>query len=181
MWAALALPRTRPDRRWVLSSGLMCVVATQCWGSVGWQVPAGIAPTWHDRSSPDGRVLAASVSRGVLDAASIDAREAEGSEYFAIRASAESSGVVPATWFHALDGGLTTGQQVRLRAFAEPVMGAPQAGQVVLTLLTQHPGTRVVVAPEYLAAVRAAVGDRALARRVTTWPPNGSVQAEGER
>jgi hypothetical protein len=181
MWVALALPTARPGRSWLTASGLLCVVATQCWGSVGWQTLAGATPVWHDRTTEGARLPAASVARGVLDAASVDAREAERSEYFAIRASAASGSVLPATWFHALDGGLTTGQQARFGAFMKPVTGVAQAGEVVERLLSQDPGVRVLVAPEYLDAVRGSLGDRALARRVTTWPTSGSVQPEGER
>jgi hypothetical protein len=182
MWAASALPRGRPRRRWVVASGLLCAGATQCWGAVGWHVPAGVAPTWHDRDTAGRTLPASGVARDVLAATSVGPRAAAGSEYLAVRGSAGSGSVLPATWFHALEGGLTTGQQSRFGAFATPVSGVPQAGDVVRALLTRNSSTRVVVAPEYLEPLRAAVGGgRALARRVTTWPSSGSVQAEGER
>jgi len=108
------------------------------------------------------------MAAGILSAAS-DTADVSGSDYIAIGRAGAVQAFYPDGWYHALDASLSSSVYKRLDVLRRPVPTAAAAAVVGRRLLAA-PRERGVVSPEQLTAVRFALEDPELARRVSTWP-----------
>jgi hypothetical protein len=164
----------------VLLSLGMVAASTQYFGHVSLSTAAQLS--W-ERGRPSIRMddpLRTRRAAGILSASSAPRSDQGLSwDYVALGSQRGVDATLPDAWFHALAWGITTGNAPRQLALVAAVRDAADAAPVVRRLLEGATGTSVIVGPGYAAALRAELPD--LAGRVVTWPPAGSVQAEGER
>jgi hypothetical protein len=170
---AVCLPvlRGRP-RGVVLASLAACLLATQVFGIVGWRdvllVPP---PPTPDRAGPP--LAMSDMAAGILAASYATSREsAPLTDYLAPISNRTMAGILPAVWVHALNGGMTMRQEIRMRFLNRPPTDLAQLTVCSRRILESDAQARLLVQPDQVAALRAALGPD-LASRVTTWPRAG--------
>jgi hypothetical protein len=166
--AALGLaPRVTGRRVGLALSALVCMVATQSFGPVGWQ-EAFARPTVPPRTAlPTGSMSLEALSRDVLAVAeSTPESAALRRDYLVIGVVPRFGAVLPDSWFHALDGGITERQSQRLTVLVPVFPDVGHAAPAALQLLQRDPRASVVVARRYVEPLRRTLGDR-YADRIT--------------
>ena len=167
----VSLVTSRTDgRRAVVLSVAATVVSTQLFGIVPGHTGLLLDDEAGGTASVNGRYTRPGLAAGIASAgANVAPSSAPHVEYVALGDATAAEAFYPDGWFHALTGAISNDTFARMAVLRKRADSVEAAEPLVRKLLVEDATLRVVVDPERVDELRAALGDAALADRVVAW------------
>lgn len=167
--ALVARPRWGRSRS-LLVSTTAAVLATQAFGHVAWN-SSPLTTDFQGARDAGGTALSLpAMAQGIVTAAAATSGgPPEDREYVALGRARGFEAILPATWYHAIQGSLTLEAQQRQSDLVVLVSDETDAAPLVLELMEQDPTLEIVVAPRYAEPLRQQMPSPELAARITTF------------